>query len=350
MRVYGLDASSSIQKEFEYIQLLWTRRYYEPGNFVLYMPASSAAGMESVDLVSAEGREELAYLYKPQYEATVRGSFVTCYGRFVEDLANDVTTYLGKDIKGSQSLNTQLTALLGSLVSGEATGSIVLTQRDEVVEKHKLAGEEIYRILKAEKESFRIIRSGSVSRIKYIKARDKTDLVFDLHLGNLKSAEHSEDWSDYYHKCVGYIEIPKDVVDAGYTGTILSGGKYYDRSEYTSTLAVTPRMQKRVLSRDFTLPEGLECTAANKTRIRSALTGMCKLELLNHYVERDIDVDPIQIEGCRYLEDYDLGDIITVRIPELDLTYEAQIIEVQETWEKNHQKIKLKLGNKRMKR
>ena len=70
---------------------------------------------------------------------------------------------------------------------------------------------------------------------------------------------------------------------------------------------------------DFSMPEGLDITTSNKSKIKAQIVQMCQLELLNHYVIRDIEVTPLQIAGCRYLIDYDLGDIVSVSYTHLDV-------------------------------
>lgn len=345
MRVFGYDENMNRIAIIDYVQLLWNRRNFEAGSFTLYQHADNYV---DCTYIQAEGRSETGICYKPTYKTSANGRYITVEGKFVEDLPNDETTMHGKTIVSTQSLNAQFMSSLSRLGITEASTSETLLPRDDVMTRCLKAGDEIHRILQMDKESYDIFWDNGW-KIGFRKPRN-VDVTFAKALGNAKEISYYHDMSDYYHICIGYVEIPADVVNAGYTGTAQVGGKYYDTESYTSALSVPDRYQLRQISKDFSLPEGLECSATNKTKIKEQIKQMCKLELLDHYVTRDIDVEPIQIDGCRYLIDYDLGDICNVSIPEIGVTYEAQIMGVDETWEKNRQSCKISFGNKKIKR
>lgn len=347
MRVYGLDENFNRVKEFKYIELSWNRKFYEPGDYLLYIPATDMGETNDVRFIQVEGRDELGFVYKTGMLSNIEGVFVTLEGRFAEDLANDATTDMGKNILSSQNMATVLCTYLTPL--GVVHGGGTLVARNATVARHAQVGDEIYRILKTEKESYRITYVDGVPEIEFVQAAT-IPLQISKRMGNAAKIEYSSDVSDYFHICKGYIEIPKEQIDAGYTGAVKIGGKWYEQASYTSTLTVSPRLQKRTLSREYSLPEGLECIPANKTQIQDAIENYCRLELLDHYIDRTVDVETLQKSGCRYLVDYDLGDILSIYIEELDITFEAQIVEVRETWKKNRQEYKLIFDNKKIKR
>ena len=72
-----------------------------------------------------------------------------------------------------------------------------------------------------------------------------------------------------------------------------------------------------------------------------------KLELLNHMPETNVEIGALQVDGCKYLEHYDLGDTVTVRIDAIKEQFTQRIIEVNEVWENNQETPTLVFGNKR---
>lgn len=347
MRVYGYDEGMNKIGILDYVQILWNRKNFELGAFTLYQHADDYI---DCTYIKAEDRREIGTCYKPTYKTEQNGKYVTVEGKFTKDFCNDETTGHGKTIVSTESLNAQFLQSLSRLGITEAVDSEVLSARDDVMTRCLHVGDEMSRILQLDQESFDILRNENGDwKIRFRKAKDR-GIIFSKALGNASAISYYQDMSGYYHTCVGYVEIPAEVVKAGYTGTTVIGGKYYDTESYTSTLSVPERYKRRKLSKDFSLPEGLECTVANKAKIRAQIQQMCKLELLDHYVVRDIEVDSLQIAGCKYMIDYDVGDIVHVHIPEIDVLYEAQIIEADETWEKNQQTVKITIGNKKIKR
>lgn len=345
MKIFAYDENMNKIGEIKYIQLLWDRKNFESGSFVLYQ--QSQHYIEAA-YIRAEGRREIGIVYKPAYSNAMNGRYRTVEGKFAEDLANGATTHHGRNIVASQSLNKQLMEELKSQSIIESSSSEELDRRDDVLTRCMESGAEIYRILQLDQETFRIDWDNGW-KISFVKPKNR-GLHFSKGLGNVKDIAFLKDMSLYKHKCTGYVEIPKDIVDSGYTGTTCVGGKYYETGSYTSTLDVPDIYKRREISVDLSIPEGLEITVANKSKIKEQIVQMCKLELLDHYVIREIELTPAQADGCKYLEDYDLGDIIEVEIPEINVVYKAQIIEVNETWEKNMQKYKIVLGHKKLQR
>lgn len=345
MKVFAFDENMNRIGELKYIQLLWDRNNTEPGGFTLYQ--QSKHYIEAA-YIMAEGRREIGIVYKPSYKSDPNGRYVTTEGKFAEDMANDATTGHGMTIVASKRMNDQFMSYLNDKGIKEANDSEAMKRRDEVITRCLDVGVEMYRILALDQESFQINWNGGWE-IKFVKPRE-TGIRFSKGIGNAKEIIYSQDMSVYKHKCTGYVEIPDDVVKEGYSGTSYVGGKYYEADSFTSTLKVEDRFKKKEMSIDFSMPEGLDITTSNKSKIKAQIVQMCQLELLNHYVIRDIEVTPLQIAGCRYLIDYDLGDIVLVEIPEVGITYEAQIIEVHEVWEKNIQTYTITLGHKRVKR
>lgn len=345
MKIYGYDEQMNKIGEIKYVQVLWNRKNFEPGTFLIYQQLQHYV---DVAYIKAEGRREIGIVYKPNYANRINGMYVTIEGKFAEDIANGSSTKHGRTLVTSKSLNAQFMDELKGQPLKEGANSELINGREGVLERCLQSGTEIYRILQLEQESFNVDWLKGW-KINFVKPKNK-GLRFSKGLGNVKEIAYTKDMSGYKHRCIGYVEIPKDVIDDGYSGATNVGGRYYEVGEYVSTLDVPELYKTREISVDFCLPEGLDIKKENKAKIRKQIVQMCKLELLNHYVSKEISVVPAQADGCRYLEDYDLGDLVELEIPEIGIVYNAQIIEVNETWEKNMKKQEIVLGHKKVKR
>lgn len=65
--------------------------------------------------------------------------------------------------------------------------------------------------------------------------------------------------------------------------------------------------------------------------------------MLNNYKIETISVDVIQ-NRFYYGQDYDLGDICTVDIAELNQSWSARITEIHEVYRKNNMEVQLVMG------
>lgn len=73
-----------------------------------------------------------------------------------------------------------------------------------------------------------------------------------------------------------------------------------------------------------------------------------RMDMLDNYKLETVSVDVLQ-NSFIYLTDYDLGDTVSIVIPELNMSFTAQIMEVHEVQSSNNLEVQIVLGTPRRK-
>ena len=91
MNLALMDKDFNIIKYFKYINLQWIRRYYEPGEFSVQLPASEY--MADAVYLFTKDRPELGLVQKRQYADGYDGEIIQLSGYFFEYKLNDKITF-----------------------------------------------------------------------------------------------------------------------------------------------------------------------------------------------------------------------------------------------------------------
>ena len=91
MNLAFMDKDFNIIKYFKYINLQWIRRYYEPGEFSVQLPASEY--MADAVYLFTKDRPELGLVQKRQYADGYDGEIIQLSGYFFEYKLNDKITF-----------------------------------------------------------------------------------------------------------------------------------------------------------------------------------------------------------------------------------------------------------------
>ena len=100
MEIAGLDKNLETLTYFQYLNLQWKRRYYEPGSFSMRILAADYD--PRVKFLYTPDRPEVGMVEKVDYERTAQGEFVQLSGSFLEALYNRIYAY--PHIKGKHTL------------------------------------------------------------------------------------------------------------------------------------------------------------------------------------------------------------------------------------------------------
>ena len=100
MEIAGLDKNLETLSYFQYLNLQWKRRYYEPGSFSMRILAADYD--PRVKFLYTPDRPEVGMVEKVDYERTAQGEFVQLSGSFLEALYNRIYAY--PHIKGKHTL------------------------------------------------------------------------------------------------------------------------------------------------------------------------------------------------------------------------------------------------------
>jgi hypothetical protein len=326
-RVYGLNQDYKIIKEFKYIEFEWIRKYYNPGEFSLYVLASEYS--PDVKFIRAEAREGIGIVQKIDYNVTIEGEFLTIQGFLLEKRLDYYTTELGKSFASSSTFASQLTTYFKVLgVSGYTLTDPTSLKLDTSFDAHEFLGEAIRAALQSAEYGYKLDKTGTVT---FYKGAD-SGVVFAIERGNCSEISYTDDISNVRERCKGYIKVESGTYDVKNT---LTGDLY---------VVATYGIGDSIVSTEFQPDSDDSYTAA---QLRNQIKTAGKTYLLDYMEENDIDVTPLDVEGSQYLTDYDLGDIVKVATTSLGVVHSARVTEINELWKSNTSELTVTIGNKR---
>ena len=209
------------------------------------------------------------------------------------------------------------------------------------------------------------IFNGLTLMVYICKRRDKsTQIVFSESKKNISQVSYSIDESKATPAIFSYAMIPrkgnKDAWEAIKNKFTISNPMDYrwdsltDRNPgmvgiaYSYTKNNPGRIPKSKPFKVIGLADNdvkLEDTSdAGVARIKTFLKTAADNASEEYGILTDIDVT-VDPNGYEYINDYDLGDICTVKIETIGVSAKASIMEITETYKDNHQEISLGLGN-----
>ena len=158
---------------------------------------------------------------------------------------------------------------------------------------------------------------------------------FDTQLRNLTDVSQSLDVSDYANVAICGGEAPTESdtwkqlwIEVGDTGA--QGASRHELWVDGSSVTHRHTIQK---------PDGsTEGATYTESEYKTALTNYAAAALLNHYVDQSLKATAADLV-IHYGEDYDLGDRLPVKVPELGLEVSAQVVSMKLTYEATGRKI-----------
>lgn len=373
-----LDKAGQELPPREFIELQWTRKCFEPGNFSLYVRAKDWDN--SIKYIQLDNRPETGIVQKVQYEYLPEGDFITASGFFIEKLLdwgapitdmsaeNDIlnnldilcvslySQYTGriKDVlrNGNGELFPPFTNnLYCAYFEPETLTSTALTRLG--MKGGEPGGKYIYDFLRL--NNYRLIAKpyfndparasqepmiGLIMEAKKLRSRD---VYFNKNLGTAKNIEYMFDDSGAY-SCIAGVQIIEDAINYSYSLYIYKDGKMqkciYETYEYgvNAPQDVGAAKPLRVI---YTSANDIE--NGKEASVRAQMQNALKLELLNNYKVEHIACEVLQ-DRYIYPRDYDLGDLCSVQLDELEVEYSARIVEIREVYHKNICEIEIVLG------
>lgn len=158
---------------------------------------------------------------------------------------------------------------------------------------------------------------------------------FDTKLRNLTNVSQTLDASDYANVaiCGGEAPTENDTWQQLWIEVGDTAAQGADRHElWVDGSSVTHRHTVQLA--DGSTTEAVYTDEEYKT----ALTNYATAALLNHYIEQTLKATAVDLV-LHYGEDFDLGDRLPVRVPELNLVASAQITSIKLTYEATGRKV-----------
>lgn len=350
MQIYALDDSFRlVAVAIPYDNLQWNRRYYEAGEFQLKL--SIKVYDPTWAYIGTNERPELGMIQKVQI--TGEGDVeVLLSGFFCEKMLDDRVIYPAfsyeKDVTSplepgiGKFAHFVFNKFGGGLpIRGGVDADFFRGDVEAFTAQDEQLGEKLYAFLESHELSYRVSlnRADDVLEFTVWGGKDRTQSqsvnpyqVFSTDFGNIVSKSVDLDESGYKN----YAIIPVMADDDG-----------IEEETYIIDWTNGEKRREIVFDMRSSFPDEYTTDADFKKQTIQECT-----ERLQEYARvEDIDVQPADNSG--YMRDYDLGDRCDVQLPDIGVSMETRIVQVDEVFkagtgtESGHT-ITIGLGNKRL--
>lgn len=331
IRIYD-DATVSLIGIIEnQTSLIWTRRFFEPGEFKLTAPITKD-NLELIQMnriVSYKGAKEAGIIENIQLKKTAGESIIEASGRFLESLFDRyIVTTKGRNFSGDAidimqeiktwSGNSGYSHIYMGTVQAETHTNITM----QVTYKGVLAVLE--KIGRATGNGFRV-RPDFAARKYY----------FDIMTGYDRSASQTTnprvEFSDRFDN-IKQVEYRAN--NQNYKNFAWIGGDGEGQSRYYIPYNEEGTTGENNSTRSvFIDAKDIDRTDLSPGEYQAKLIDRAKQKLaeMKPSITIEATVDPNG--NFKYREDYDLGDIVTVRFDEWGIRMDQRITEIMEVYE-----------------
>lgn len=337
IRVY--DNTLGFQGVIEnFTSLIWTRRYFNAGEFQIVMPFTSEAVklLQRGRLVSKRGSDEAGVIEWINVEDNNKSKKLTVKGRFLESYMDQRLirpTYV--------AVNKKVEVAMHELISGAATIPLL-----ELEELHGFTEEVTFQATYKNLLAY----IGKLSSYSNIGFRFRPDfvakkIVFETYKG-LDRSIHQNDrsrvvFSEKYHNISkgSYTENDQLLKTVCYVGAGRDDERIYIVAGDDTLVGLDRRevyINSSGINRDDFSTEA-EYLDALKQFGNNTLTGK---QLAQSF---ECDVDPSN--NFVYKQSYDIGDIITVEKEDWGISVDLRITELREIYEKGGMTVAPVFGN-----
>lgn len=362
-----------------FIELQWSRRWNGFGEFSVYMTAATYD--PEIKYIKNEGRPETGIVQKIVYEQKPEGDFVTISGFFIEALLNwgalwkdknyTATTASGVRTRIRTLVRDCMTLTVPPTVSSYTDPELKPTNpqlytfsldasmptpstMNLAYAKGTPCGDVLLAWLNANDYSFTATpvfnTSGTgpylgIDLVTYTGTDRTSSVFFGKPYANVASVEYVLDESAERAEYILVQEI--NGTQAGtYSGvTTLStseGTKQYVFA-HTYTVANTPSDMGGSYPMKVLYTSAGSDPSISQADLATQMRQEGRIDMLDNYKLETVTVDVLQ-NSFIYLTDYDLGDTVSIVIPEINLTFTAQIMEVYEVQSNNNLEVQIVLG------
>lgn len=316
-----------------YINLQWTRRYYEVGEFSVQILYSEY--VFEAKYIYCPTRREVGIIQKIEYKNDGNKKVVQLTGHFLEIMLSDKIIY--PTFYGTGNVETAVRNCFNTykedmnIELGDVLGMTnTLVWQSTGAELH----EKFYELLETYETSYRCTYDYVQNKIFFelFKGLDRTQsqsvnnfVCFSSTFNNIRIARSIRNSSGFKNYAV--VAGQGEGADRIYTNVDMSGGAY--------------KQKLYVDARDLQYDD----TVQTYQSYIDSLVQRGKEKLLDHALIDNTNVD-VSPSPFIYLEDFDLGDKVTVKIDDLNLIIEKRIIEIIEVIKNGTHDIKIIIGEK----
>lgn len=364
------DQNGKQLEPLDFVEIQWTRKYSEVGDFSIYLPASE--WNSEVKYIQNTERKETGIVQKIVYDKN-GSNFITASGFFLEKLAFWGANYLNVSLGGATT-SAQVRDLIAShfaetfaYASNNApyptlysvtldADSDLPSSMDYNVNMGTPTGQFLYDFLSTSNRSYYCkpvfnpspsdsLPNVGIDVVAY-KGKDLTDKVyFSEGFADVEKMSYTIDESA---EAPLYVVMQEIEYASGFDDVVTintaQGLKHYI---YENIVVDTNRPTGVGKAYPIKVIQGsvadIEMVSANQAAIRAQMIQQGKVDMLDHYKIETISCDVIQ-NTFFYLKDYDLGDVCTVVIDDIQQMFTARISEIHEVHRNNGVEIELVLG------
>ena len=320
--------------------LQWHRMYYAPGEFEIHVAIAedNIRYMQLENLIWIPGKPEAGVIESVDIKYSASEKDLEVKGRFLESYMDRRLirpSYTADNANTETVMRTLLTNAvpIPHVVLGDAVG---ITDTVSFNAQYKGLLDYEQRLAKSAAVGFRFRPDFEKKTITFeiwqgvdrsAGQSDRPQVIFSTDYGNLEQIEYSKD--TYSYKTVCYVGQFNDGVatDVYTTGDDALTGldrreTWLEASDVDKNSLTTDQYQSSMIQR-------------GKDELRS---NKCKSSTFDSSVNPD--------GNFKYLTDYDLGDIVTIRRPEWGIERDERITEINEVYENGIFKIESTFGTK----
>lgn len=322
VRIYGRDLYRKGQIENQ-TSLIWTRKFYEPGTFELHAPITdeNLLLLQPGNIVGKKGSAEAGIIEDIEKEESDIKNEITVKGRFL-------SSYMERRlIKKTVNFNGLIEVAMRQLYSGAVSLPLVelgalngfpervefqVTMKNLLTYESKLsrAGAIGFRF-RPDFQNKKILFETYQGKDRTFSQHENNRVVFSESYNNLNNAIYKYN----NQKLKTFAIVGGQGEGDARTYYELGGGEGYDLREVF------------VDAKDIN-PEGL-----TKEQYKAALLQRAKETLSDAITSESLECETEVAINFTYKEDYDLGDIVTVRKKKWNLYMNQRITELSEVYE-----------------
>lgn len=321
-------------KEVKYFQLYTNRKYYEVGDFKLSIEESDYDS--NMVFCWIPERDLIGFIQKTTISRVQTGTEVLLEGNFCEsDLFDSIisTTYNGTN----KTIFEIMEDMWNSFQQGTLIGRFYNESFSNKTYKMQETGTdlctEFYKLLKINEASWQVRYEPGIEPpydrlgLYVFKGNDVSDdVIFSESLGDIATYSIVTDDSNFKNVAIIQGQINTDGTRATADASVMN--QLHTKARYLY-----------VDARDLQQATG-EATIDYIARLEQR--GFEKLR--EHQEIIDVSVE-LKDNRYRYGIDFDLGDVITVRIESVGMDFAARIVQIEETVQNGVVERKLSIGN-----
>ena len=336
IRIYNadLDLKGIIENQ---TSLLWCRKYFEPGTFELHVPitAFNLSVLTIGNLVTMYGQDDAGIIEDIQCEESLEKNEIVAQGRFL-------SAYMGyRLITGTVNIDSTVEVAMRTLL-GNAT-PIPLVELGELNGfSETVTGQVTYKNLL--NFMIKLAKAGNIG-FRFRPDFNKKRIIFETYEGKNRSIEQSENnrvtFSENYDNL---NQATYRANDQSYANVAYVVGKDTNDNQVMVVVGDTESegLERREIYVDAT---GVNAADLSTEEFYAALRQEGQNTLNASAFSETFECDTNAQGNFIYRDNYDLGDIVTVKKASWGMQRSLRITELQETYEYGSMTVTPTLGN-----